>query len=116
MSIKDDKFRKLVLSLAYILKGFGLEILNSYKYDYTIDDLKRVSTGYQPILGSRIHWGLMIDSNNLTYPLSMGSDDFVVVLDHYDGVMISKTKDEFTLSTNYTGWYIIIEKIIGVRR
>ena len=57
----------------------------------------------------------MIDTNNVIYPIAMHTDDFTVMLNHYDGVMVSKTREEFILSTKYTGWYIIIESIKEVK-
>lgn len=115
MEIEEDKLRELVYSLANTLKAFHIHILNSQKTEYNIEYLKRVSTGYQPILGTRIHWGLMINDNHVVYPLTMNSDDFTVLLDHYDGVMVSKTKSAFTLNSKYTGWYVILENLRGIR-
>ena len=114
MEIEEDKLRELAYNLDSTLRGFNIHILNPQKTEYDIEYLKRVSTGYQPILGTRIHWGLMINDNHIVYPLTMHSDDFTVVLDHYDGVMVSKTRSEFTLSSKYTGWYIILENLRGV--
>lgn len=113
MTFKENELREMVYNLGITLSGgFDINILKSIiPENLTIDDMNKIKTGYQCTKNNKIHWGVMIDTNTVIYPIAMHSDDFTVMLNHYDGVMVSKTIGEFILSTKYTGWYIIIEKI-----
>ncbi len=112
MEIKENELRTLVYNLAMVLGSFDINILKSTTPEnLSLDDMNRIKTGYQCIKNNKIHWGVMIDTNIVVYPVVMHTDDFTVMLNHYDGVMVSKTREEFILNTKYTGWYIIIEKI-----
>jgi hypothetical protein len=116
MGLDNEKLKRIVYDLGITLcGGFNINILKSINPDdLNIDEINRIKTGYQPANKLRIHWGIMDDTNIVIYPLSMASDDFTIMLNHYDGVMVSKTRTEFSLSSKYTGWYIILENRVGV--
>lgn len=116
MDLKENELRALVYNLAMTLGSFDINILKSIvSENLTLDDMNRIKTGYQCTKNNKIHWGIMVDTNAVVYPLAMHTDDFTVMLNHYDGVMVSKTRGEFILSSKYTGWYIIIESIKEVK-
>ena len=117
MEIEENELRRIVYNLAHILcGGFNINILNSIvPENLTLEEANRIKTGYQCIKNNKIHWGIMVNTNIVVHPVAMHTDEFTVMLNHYDGVMVSKTRSEFILSGKYTGWYIIIESIKEVK-